>query len=74
MSEIRSVIRAKQRVLGAAVAYSKAFAKAEKLWRYDGEDPPDWPERMSKAHTITEDATKRLLKATAVYLKFIEDK
>jgi hypothetical protein len=40
-----------------------AYRAAEALWASDGEDPPDWNERMSRAHTIMEDAAKNLLAA-----------
>jgi len=60
---------ARRKVVKAAVAYAKAFAKADALFHNTGDDPPDWSVQMSSRHNLMENAIKRLLKATNNYVK-----
>jgi len=63
---------AKEKVLAAARAHAQACAEAEALWHCDGDDPPDWNERMTKQHNIMERAVKRLLTATHDYERLLK--
>lgn len=43
-------------VVEAAVAHRNANMEAEKTWKSDGEDPPDFREKMWAAHSAMDDS------------------
>jgi hypothetical protein len=47
-------------VIDAAKEWNDSYREAERLWLSDGEDPPNWGERMSRGHTIMDAAIKKL--------------